>query len=82
MHALFAEGAAPVSLAHADIVVCNQHKAVDLPHEWWTDTFHDTVVSIGRTVLVLQPWEAPLPLTRSWCLVCLHDTLLPQGFKC
>ncbi len=26
-------------------------------------------MDIGRTVLVLQPWHAPVPLTRSWCLV-------------
>jgi hypothetical protein len=32
-------------------------------------------VDIGRTVLVLQPWDAPLPLTRSWCLWEIYSTL-------
>lgn len=52
-----------------------QHKAPVLPQEWWTNAFKDAVISIGHTVLVLQPWEAPLPLTRSWCIWEIFCTL-------
>jgi hypothetical protein len=47
----------------------NQHKAGTLPQEWWSGAFRAAVAELGHTVLVLQPWSAPLPLTRSWCLV-------------
>ena len=53
----------------ADIFVGSQHKAPQLPQEWWKDAFRRAVADIGCTVLVLQPWHAPVPLTRSWCLV-------------
>jgi hypothetical protein len=53
----------------ADIFVASQHKAATLPQKWWSDAFRQAVADIGHTVLVLQPWSAPVPLTRSWCLV-------------
>jgi hypothetical protein len=52
-----------------DVFVGSQHKAPTLPSAWWTQTFRGAVCAVGRTVLVLQPWSAPEPLTRSWCLV-------------
>ena len=45
-----------------------QHKAPVLSQDWWSSAFKQAVVGIGHTVLVLQPWDAPVPLTRSWCL--------------
>ena len=49
--------------------VVNQHVSAELPLEWWSSAFRQQVASIGYTVLVLQPWSAPVPLQRSWCLV-------------
>jgi hypothetical protein len=49
--------------------VNSQHKTEELPQAWWTSAFASAIASIGRTLLVLQPWDAPIPLTRSWCLV-------------
>jgi hypothetical protein len=51
-----------------DFLACNQHMTLDVPHEWWSSTFRNSVAAIRHTVLVLAPWDAPLPLTRSWCL--------------
>ena len=59
----------------SDIFVGNQHRAAQLPQSWWTQTFRQSVIDIGRTVLVLQPWDAPVPLTRSWCLWEIFSTL-------
>ena len=50
----------------ADIFVVNQHRK--LPSEWWTGAFTAAITAIGHTLLVLQPWSEPVPLTRSWCL--------------
>ena len=55
--------------------VASQHRAATLPQAWWTQAFRQSVVDIGRTVLVLQPWHAPVPLTRSWCLWEIYSTL-------
>ena len=55
--------------------VASQHRAAQLPQEWWSGAFRQAVVDIGRTVLVLQPWHAPVPLTRSWCLWEIFSTL-------
>ena len=63
------------TLRRADVFVANQHRAAALPQEWWSGAFRQSVVDIGRTVLVLQPWHAPVPLTRSWCLWEIFSTL-------
>ena len=59
----------------ADVFVGSQHRAAELPQAWWTQAFRQAVVDIGHTVLVLQPWDAPVPLTRSWCLWEIYCTL-------
>ena len=58
-----------------DIFVGSQHKAAELPQEWWSQAFAHAVGDIGRTVAVLQPWTMPLPLKRSWCLWELFSTI-------
>ena len=51
-----------------DVLSANQHKKEDTPFEWWCSTFRDNIASIGRVLLIMTPWNAPLPITRSWCL--------------
>ena len=53
----------------------NQHKAAKLETIWFIDAFAQAVRRNGHTLLVLQPWHAPLPLTRSWCLWEIHSTV-------
>ena len=31
-------------------------------------TFSSAIGEIGHTMLVLSPWDGPIPLTRAWCL--------------
>ncbi len=62
-------------LADTDIFVGSQHKAPLLDSNWFKDAFAQAVTCIGHTLLVLQPWDAPLPLTRSWCLWELLSTV-------
>jgi len=51
-----------------DLCVNSQWKVTTLPFEWWSSTFLNAVGAIGHTCLVLSPWDAPIPLTRAWCL--------------
>lgn len=58
-----------------DFLMVDQNKAHELPPHFWTDTLRGAIVDIGRTVLVLSPWNDPIPLTRAWCLYEMFSTL-------
>ena len=51
-----------------DVFTVNQHQSLQVSPAWWYTTFKDAVASIGHTVLVLMPWNDPIPLTRAWCI--------------
>jgi serine/threonine protein kinase len=52
-----------------DIFTVNQHfHDNDRPFEWWKTEFHSAVAKIGKTMVVLSPWESPIPLKRCWVL--------------
>jgi tetratricopeptide (TPR) repeat protein len=34
---------------------------------WFPETIKKTIVDIGRTVLILDPWNDPVPFKNSWC---------------
>eukprot|EP00912_Choanoflagellata_sp_UC4_P000214 UC4_evm4s135 len=58
-----------------DIFTVNQFEASSYPQDFWTTTFQDEVRSIGHTLLILHPWDHPIPLTRSWCVWEMYCTL-------
>jgi hypothetical protein len=51
-----------------DIFVINQHGTDSLPDDFWTVTFMDMIKRIGTALLVLEPWDSPIALSRAWCL--------------
>ena len=51
-----------------DILVVNQHLSDVRDFTWWKTEFQEAIHEIGTVLLVLAPWENPIPLTRSWCL--------------
>ena len=58
----------------------DQHAQSAQGSEWWRGTFLRAIGSIGHTVMVLQPWDSPLPLKRAWCLwelYCSHQAGVP-----
>jgi tetratricopeptide (TPR) repeat protein len=62
-----------------DLFSNNQHKAVELDFSYWATTFRSAIESFGRTVMVLAPWDHPIPLTRAWCLWELYCTAQTQS---
>ncbi|CAB9512382.1 Kinesin light chain [Seminavis robusta] len=46
----------------------NQHAAKVLDFEWFHYSFKSAVEEIGHTVMVLSPWNDPLPFQRAWCI--------------
>ena len=49
-----------------DIFSVNQHAEadVDLDFDWWSHSFKSVIKDCGRTVMVLAPWQDPVPLQR------------------
>jgi tetratricopeptide (TPR) repeat protein len=62
-----------------DIACNNQHKAPNYPPDWWYGAFKTAISSIGKTVMVLAPWNDPIPLTRGWCIWELYCTIESEG---
>jgi tetratricopeptide (TPR) repeat protein len=61
-----------------DLFSNNQHHTSELNFEWWSHTFQAAIREIGYTVMVLAPWNNPVPLTRAWCLWELYCTAVTQ----
>lgn len=57
----------------------NDQNRTDKPHEWWATRFQKMVSAIGHTLLLLSPWDAPIPLTRAWCLWEIGMTIESNG---
>ena len=51
-----------------DIATVNEHTGMDGLEGDWASTFKIAVKTIGSLTLVLSPWDAPIPMTRSWYL--------------
>ena len=51
-----------------DCVSIDEHATQSFPQEWWKTVFQESIRMIGHVVMVLSPWENPIPLTRAWCL--------------
>ena len=51
-----------------DLFSVNQHISDKVDPDWWNKSFMNAVKEIGHVVLVLSPWQNPIPFTRAWCL--------------
>ena len=60
----------------------NQFEAATYPQDFWTTTFKDQVAVIGHTLLILHPWDKPIPLTRAWCVWEMYCTLDTKAEMC
>eukprot|EP01051_Picozoa_sp_SAG22_P009608 SAG22_NODE_811_length_7061_cov_84.983338_7_plen_598_part_00 len=58
-----------------DCCSIDQHATQALPPVFWSSTFKEAIRLIGHTVMMLSPWDSPVPLTRAWCLWELHCTV-------
>lgn len=58
-----------------DLFSNNQHGLNEPPpFSWWCETFMGAIRSMNRVVMVMEPWDNPVPLTRAWCLWELYCT--------
>ena len=49
-----------------DTFSIDEHATQTLLQEWWGTAFKDAIRIIGHTVMLLAPWDKPVPLTRAW----------------
>ncbi len=64
-----------------DLFMNDQNKAESKPQRWWSTTFREAIGNIGHTLVVLSPWNDPIPLTRAWCLFEILQTIENKGCK-
>ena len=57
-----------------DCLSLDQHTNNGQGSDWWRDTFLLAIGAIGHTVMMLSPWDKPVPLSRAWCLWELYST--------
>ena len=50
-----------------DSFITNQHET-EKSFDWWNTLFKQCVLDVGRAVMVMSPWNAPVFTTRAWCL--------------
>lgn len=59
-----------------DILSNNQHiKNSKNNLRWWVTAFKGAIEEIGRTVMIIDDWNRPLPLNRGWCIWELYSTV-------
>jgi tetratricopeptide (TPR) repeat protein len=75
------EAAHPGTYFWFDTVINNQNAGTEYPLEWWSTTFRESIRQIGAVLLVLSPWNDPLPITRAWCLWEIMCALDQPGVK-
>jgi hypothetical protein len=62
-----------------DVFCQNQHAdSQDQPLEWRYGAVKDRIAAIGTVLLVMTPWDAPIPLKRAWCLWEIYCALEPE----
>jgi hypothetical protein len=49
-----------------------QHVTCAKPFEWWVGKFSNAIKTMGSVLIILSPWNNPVPLTRAWCVFELY----------
>jgi tetratricopeptide (TPR) repeat protein len=52
-----------------DLFCSSQHSTQNRPFEWWEGIFKNAVQKLGNVMMILHPWDNPVALTRSWCVI-------------
>jgi hypothetical protein len=50
-----------------DIFTVNQHTGIT-DFVYWSEGFEKSILTIGKVIIVLFPWDNPVWLGRAWCL--------------
>jgi hypothetical protein len=45
-----------------------QHDTCAKPFEWWVGTFSNAMKTMGSVIMIISPWNDPIPLKQAWCV--------------
>jgi len=62
-----------------DLFSINQHEPKVWTTDWLCNTFRSSIEQIGRTIMVMSPWDHPTPFTRTWCIFEAYSTMDTGG---
>jgi tetratricopeptide (TPR) repeat protein len=62
-----------------DLFSNSQHDTQNKPFEWFRDTFKNAIGKLGKVLMILEPWDNPVALTRAWCVMELHLCQLTES---
>ena len=51
-----------------DMFSNSQHDTGSKPFEWWTGTFTNAIRDLKNVLMLMIPWDNPIPLSRTWCI--------------
>ncbi|KAJ3044015.1 Kinesin light chain 3 [Rhizophlyctis rosea] len=55
-----------------DLFSLPQHGRSKIAADWLQTTFMDTISAVHNVLMILTPWNAPITLTRAWCVYELY----------
>lgn len=58
-----------------DMFTNNQNNVGNKDFDWFSTTFKNSIRTIGQVLLVLSPWNDPIPVQRAWCLFEISSAL-------
>ena len=58
-----------------DLFSNDQNEVASKDFDWFSSTFRNSIRGIGEVLLVLSPWDKPIPICRAWCLYEIHNAL-------
>lgn len=64
-----------------DLFTNNQNEVATKDFDWFSSTFRDSIRNIGQVLLVLSPWNDPMPMKRAWCLFEIFNALEESEVK-
>ena len=56
-----------------DLFSNDQNEVASKDFDWFSSTFRNSIRGIGEVLLVLSPWDKPMPICRAWCLYEIHE---------
>ena len=71
----------PDSYFWFDLFTNNQNEVASKDFDWFSTTFKDGVRNIGQVLLILSPWDDPLPLRRAWCLFEIFNSIVDDDVE-
>ena len=71
----------PDKFVWLDVVCVCQHMNSEQSKDttWFLETFMDAVGQMGTVLMILSPWNDPVPIQRAWCVWELFSCLSTEG---